>query len=188
VPKTSSSPGRPPGRPRGSIKQHAVVNPLSLVPDTNSAIDEHKIRTLRKAISMGNSFSSACALAEVDYDLCRRWMALGGYPLSGHSTKDSVSVEEAEEPYKSFAQVMRTAAAEAEDRAVQQVMSAGNRDWRASAWWLEKRNPDDWATQKEASVKVASTGGIQIFLPDNGREKEHEIIEAKGIVTRELES
>ena len=180
MPKTSSSRGRP--------IRHATVTPMSLVPASNQTIDEHKIRTLRKAISMGNSFASACALAEVDYDLCRRWMALGGYPLSGRETKDAISPDNAEEPYRSFAAVMRSAAAEAEDRAVQQVMSAGNRDWRASAWWLERRNPDEWAAQKEAAVKVATTGGVQIFLPDNGRESGHEIIEAEGTVIRELDS
>ena len=177
MPKRTSSPGR--GR---------YTSPTALIPSSVQSIDEHKIRTLRKAISLGNTFSTACAVAEVDYDLCRRWMALGGYPLSGRETKDSVRPEDAQEPYKTFASVMRAAAAEAEDRAVQQVVSAGNRDWRASAFWLERRNPDEWAAQKEAQVKVATTGGVQIFLPDNGRELGPDIIETEGTLIRELES
>ena len=182
MPKTNSSLDKE-RRPR-----YKAVEANALIPVSHQHIDEHKIRTLRKAISLGNSFSTACDLAEVNYNLCRRWMALGGYPLSGQETKDSIKPEDAQEPYKSFASVMRTAAAEAESRAVQQVVSAGNRDWRAASWWLERRKPDEWSPQKEASIKVATTGGVQIFLPDNGRETGPEIIEAEGSVIRELDS
>jgi hypothetical protein len=167
--------------------RNRAADPVALIPRSTQTIDEHKIRTLRKAISLGNTFHAACALAEVDYDLCRRWMAMGGYPLSGKETKDAITPENAEEPYRSFASVMRGAAAEAENRAVQQIVNAGDRDWRASAFWLERQRPEDWAAQKEASVKVATTGGIQIFLPDNGRERESSIIDTEGTVIRELD-
>lgn len=110
---------------------------------------------------------------------------LGGYPLSGTETKNAISPDDAEEPYKGFAQAVHTARAQAESTAVTQIQMAGYKDWRAALAWLERTNPDDWGVKKEANNTVISSGGIQIILPDNGRDRP-EIIDAEGTTIREL--
>lgn len=168
MPKTPSSP--------------AISKPVRIVEPTLTAkIDDTKIEVLCKALRMGNTNRNACALAGINYDLFRRWMALGGFPLSGTKERDVTSVEDAEEPYYSFAVNVTLARAQAEQRAVDQVIAAGDKDWRAAAWMLEKSNPDDWAPEKKQSSVNISGSGVQIFLPDNGRGdvKEKEIIEGQ---------
>jgi hypothetical protein len=174
VPKTPSSP---------AIGKAPVRKPVRIAePTLTTFINDDKIEILEKMLSMGNRPTAACAVAGVNYDLFRRWMARGGFPLSGTTTKDTISPEDAEEPYYSFAMRMKAAAAEAEVRAVNQIVTAGDRDWKAAAWLLEKSNPDEWAPEKKQSgIQIDAKSGVQIFLPDNGRgdNKDKEIIEGE---------
>ena len=171
MPKTPSSPEN--GKSR---------KPVRLVEPTRTAvIDDTKIELLERILAMGNKPSTACAVAGVNYDLFRRWMARGGYPLSS-ANKEAITPDQAEEPYYSFAMRMIAAQAEAEVRAVNQIVTAGDRDWKAAAWMLEKSNPDEWAPEKKQSgIQIDAKSGVQIFLPDNGRgdSKDKEIIEGE---------
>ena len=160
---------------------------MDLVPENTRQIDASRIRVLIEALKLGNTFRNSCAVASVDYDLARRWMAIGGLPLSGEKIKDYVDHDEAQEPYKTFAQAVRTAMADAESTAVANIHNAGSKDWRAAAFLLERRNPEEWGVKKESGNTVISSGGIQIFLPDNGRERP-EIIEVEGTTIREISS
>lgn len=160
-----------------SEKAKPVLRPT---PSFSLAIDEPKIEVLCRALALGNTHTNACRLAGISYDLFRRWMALGGHPLSAAKQQDVVAVEEAVEPYYSFAMRVVQARAAAEERAIHQVISAGDRDWRAAAWFLEKTNPEEWAPEKkQASIQIGTTSGVQIFLPDNGRGDAKEIIEGE---------
>jgi hypothetical protein len=48
--------------------------------------------------------------------------------------------------YRDFHSAVRKANAEAEVAAVRAIWQAGqNGDWKAAAWWLERRNPQRWA-------------------------------------------
>lgn len=154
-------------------------------PKPVTAITPDKIEVLCRALMMGNTHTNACRLAAINYDLFRRWMALGGYPLGGGKNSVQIDPDEAEEPYASFAQSVVQAKAVAEERAINQVIAAGDRDWKAAAWYLEKTNPDEWAPEKKnASIQIGTTSGVQIFLPDNGR-GDKEIIEGE---IRELDN
>jgi hypothetical protein len=169
-----------PSKPRGP---KAVV----MKPVEERVIDTAKTELMARGVGLGLSFASACKLAGVNYDTFSRWMTRGGAPLS--AKKDGFEFAddyEPEEPYHQFAVLMVQAYAEAEMRAVQQIVSAGDRDWRAAAHWLSKQRPDEWGEKKDATLQIATTSGVQIFLPDNGRDTP-EIVETTGAVVRELE-
>jgi len=150
-------------------------------------IDETKTEVLCRALIMGNTHTTACKLANINYDLFRRWMALGGHPLSATKKNDVVDPGLAEEPYATFARAVVEAKATAESRAVNQIIAAGDRDWKAAAWYLEKSNPDEWAPEKKnASIQIGTTSGVQIFLPDNGRADANKALEANTIIEGEI--
>ena len=165
----------------------AKRKPDPLEPTPTHYIDDSKIETLCTALELGNSYTNACAIAMIRYDVFKRWMELGGYPLIPPKTKDVITPETAEEPYASFVMRVHASVALAESRAVNQLVSAGDRDWRAAAYWLERRRGAEWSAPEKESRNTPHVTQVQVYLPDNGRSDSTEIIEATGAVIREIE-
>jgi transposase len=57
-----------------------------------------------------------------------------------------------EEPYSSFAEAVLHADAVAQGRCLRIIDQAGPKDWRAAAWWLERRHPDEWGRHPRVDV------------------------------------
>lgn len=55
---------------------------------------------------------------------------------------------------RNFAAEMKRAAAQAEVLHLQQIAAAGKKDWRASAWWLERKLPERYALRKPQVMTV----------------------------------
>ena len=60
-----------------------------------------------------------------------------------------------ERPYAVFAEEMEIAAGAAEATIVQKVFSAADGDWRAGAWWLERRNQAEYGAKQTVKVEKA---------------------------------
>lgn len=75
-------------------------------------------------VEMGNSIPTAARNAGYSWDTIKSWLARG---------------KRDEEPYRTFREAMLRAKAVWEARAVQSVTAAGEGDWKASAWLLERR-------------------------------------------------
>lgn len=123
---------------------------------------------LLAAIANGLSFTAACAKAGIHYGTFADWM------LKGSDAKTSARLKtpeaEAEAVYAAFVARVRAAESAAEERAVASITGAMERDWRAGAWWLAKRNKAEWG-DNTAAVAVEATGSVSIVLPDNGRDR-----------------
>lgn len=64
--------------------------------------------------------------------------------------------------HAAFLEAFRKAEAAAEDKAIQAVLAAFPRDWRAAMTYLERRHPGRWARRRE-DVEGAS-GGVPISI------------------------
>lgn len=89
-------------------------------------------------IAAGNTLRCAAALEMVPWATLTNWLRWG---------------EEEREPYVMFRDLTRAAQAEAERQAIENITksgsSRGDGDWKASAWWVERRRREDWWLRPE---------------------------------------
>lgn len=96
--------------------------------------------TLTLALVNGATYELAAKYAGISYPTLRRWLVRGG--------------NEPESDYGQFTQAVKRAEAEAALAALAKITGAAqNGDWRAAAWLLEHRYP-----QQYGRVRVEITG------------------------------
>lgn len=97
-------------------------------------------------LAAGNSYEVACAAAGIDYATFRRWMVRGKAQTEGK--------------FREFCEVITRAEAQAEAQAVAIIRKAGETDWRAAMWWLERRHSERWSPHSRLSVTQRTTGQL----------------------------
>lgn len=91
-------------------------------------LSDSRIATVLEALRIGCSRRVAAASAGISDDTLRRW--------ASRSPMLQLEIEKAE--------------AEATMAAVESVRRAAIcGDWRASAWWLERRKPEEWGLRRQ---------------------------------------
>lgn len=108
------------------------------------------INAICEDISRGYSYDKAAERNGISSSTFFRWLKLGKSPDS-------------EQIYRDFAQAVRQASDFSEDEALQLIRSAAviNRNWKASAWFLEKRFPAKYgkpANQCEGEIESEEEG------------------------------
>lgn len=88
-----------------------------------------KKRAILEALKGGNTRRAACRLATIAPETLYRWM------------RQDVTLHDA----------VTRAEAEAEEAMVAAVRAQVSEDWRAAAWWLERRKPE-FATRQTVTV------------------------------------
>lgn len=115
-----------------------------------------------KAVAEGSYFSVACAAAGVAERTGHEWIKRGEADTSLGLDTD----------YALFAQALAQGSAEAEVEAAAVLQRGGDgkfKDWRAPAWWLERRHRDRWAEPKEqlnSGVTIVITADLASQLAD----------------------
>ena len=113
--------------------------PTKLTPETQARIVD--------AIRDGMTYETACALSSITYSTFRNWI------IAGENTGDGI--------YYEFLQSVKKANAEAEAELVQRIKSAGQREWQANAWILERRYPDRWG-RRDRTEAVTTNFNIDL--------------------------
>ena len=99
--------------------------------------------TLRAALEAGNTRAAAAQAAGIAPDTLRAWMRQGEQQKIGR--------------YKTLSKTVEQAEAAAETEAVGEIRAAWQRgEWRAAAWWLERRRPESYREQKEQRGSAAA--------------------------------
>jgi len=98
-----------------------------------------------QAIRSSNYPQTAAAFAGVHRSSYFRWMERG----------DPSGTAAADRRYRAFRAGVEQAQAEAEVRDVTMIAKAGERDWRARAWSLERRHPERWARRAATEEEVS---------------------------------
>ena len=119
--------------------------PLKLTQELQEKLCSH--------IADGNYLDTACRLAGIDYGTMRRWILQGESDMSGR--------------FYEFAEAVKVAEAIAESERVRLILHAGKYDdWKANAWYLERKFPDRWGRKErlEATVKSEHTEKHEHFI------------------------
>lgn len=103
-------------------------------PDPRAKQLEHYQDKIVNALRMGLFLEQACILAGISKHLFYQWCRRGNKDLVG--------------PYKTFVDVINVALAEGEAHHVQNIFKHSVNDWRASAWFLDRRHPDRWGRRE----------------------------------------
>ena len=105
-----------------------------------------KVReTIAKYIALAVPRSVACTTAGIDVRTLRIWME---------------RAEKGEQPYKDFAAELEHAEAEAHAKLVTRLYVSAGKDWRALAWILSRKYPDQWGDQ----IALKIEDGLQRVL------------------------
>jgi len=98
-------------------------------------------------VNEGHTFVSAAAVCGISLRTIHHWLRRGRDAVS--ALGQGIEPDEADRPYVDF--VMRVYAAEAECAgtavaAIKKAWMAG--DWKAAAWWLERRRNDEYGLKQ----------------------------------------
>lgn len=106
--------------------------------------DRQKI--IVEAIAAGSPHETAVALAGVSKSAFYEWINTGSTAASGK--------------YKSFHDAVKKAEADAEAARIRRIDQAGkDGDWKADAWYLERRYPERWG-RRVISADLNHTGEV----------------------------
>lgn len=70
-----------------------------------------------------------------------------------------------ETPFSEFLEIVTRAEAQADVLANTAIRSAMANDWRAAAWYLERRHPADWGRQERHQVEHSGSVG-RVDIPE----------------------
>lgn len=100
-----------------------------------------------ESIKEGNTNEISAKLAGISQATFYNWMAKGREAEKGI--------------YRNFVEEVEMAEAFAMAGAVKNIKRAGEEDWRASAWYLERRDPANWGRKERLSADINHSGNIK---------------------------
>lgn len=122
-----------------------------------------------KFIALGVSQESAAAQEGISKSVYWSWLRRGRQaleqamgrarehlPEDGKQLAEGVFarlIEQAEMPYAELAASVEEALGKAEAGYTLKIAKAADRDWRAAAWWLEKRRPDLYGNRETVRIE-----------------------------------
>lgn len=113
-------------------------------PGRPSKLDADRKERIISALKAGNYRQVACEFAGIGYGTFSKWMHAGA--------------RRTESEYGSFRAAVLEAERQAEVRCVARVMAATENDWKAAAWWLERKRSERWS-RKDRLEHVGAKGG-----------------------------
>jgi len=133
----------------GSDAGHDVVaKPRRGRPPGSGKLDRELTERICTAIAAGNTLKTSAALAGVNPGTVSTWLTMG-------------KRDDSPEIYREFSEEVQKARAVAEARAVQHITrAAGEGQWTAAAWFLERTNPNEWG--KKDRVEVSGPDGAPL--------------------------
>lgn len=103
--------------------------------------DQPTADVILKAVAAGLPNETAAKLAGIDVRTLYAWKRRG---------------KAGEEPFVQFLHALMRHQAEAVAKAVEAIRAAAERgEWRAAAWWLERRHPDEYGSDRKRLRELA---------------------------------
>lgn len=116
----------------GSGRKRCGGRPTKLTPQLHLEIV--------KFIEAGNYIETAAAVAGVSPSTLRHWIRRGARQRDG--------------PYRLFSEAVKRAEARAEASALVRIRQAGEKNWTAEAWYLERKFPHKWGRWERGASDV----------------------------------
>jgi hypothetical protein len=144
--------GTPCRRPPGEGKTRCWAH--SGAPDVGrrDGLTDEAANKIVLALRAGAYSAEAAAHAGVSVRTFQRWRSRG-------------ELDEADERYRTFAERVAKAEADAKVHSIGIVRTAMSEDWRAAAWFLEHRWPHEWGRR---NVEVTGPDGGPVEVQEAG--------------------
>jgi len=127
-----------------------------------SKINGELVDAVLELVAHGSTFHAAAQAAGVDRTTLHAWRERGEADLD--AGKDTV--------YARLAHGLPRARARGEASLVDTIRAHATLDWRAAAWLLERRNPEDWAKRDSLDVNVNERAKPRDIAPtDTNRDR-----------------
>jgi transposase len=112
-----------------------------------------------RLLKQGNTFEVAALSAGISRSTFYNWLQLGEI-IDGE--------DRPEELYIDFREAIEMAVAQAEADRVKTIMDAAKgtgrykdaADWKAAAWFLERRNPEEWGRRDRLKAEIDHSGEV----------------------------
>lgn len=114
-------------------------------PGRPSKLTPKSVETLLEGIKNGLSYRLACIRAGIDYSTLRRWVEKGEQQGTGE--------------YREFQERLAQSEADGAFALVLRIKVAATKDWRAAAFLLEARHPDEYGRRR---IEVTGKDGDPI--------------------------
>ena len=111
------------------------------------------ISSLCRGLRDGNSRTVSCLRAGITIRTLQRWIQ---------------RAEDGEQKYVEIRDQVEQAEALSAQNAVELILKAGHKDWRAAAWFLERRFPDDWGAWRAKLVPGESNQLVNFVVEVGG--------------------
>jgi len=151
----------------------AIARQLPFHLGRRSLLTEHLAEEIARRLRAGLSRAAAAESLGIARETFWRWMRWG-------EEAEHCEVPDCADPhhgpprgdltYADFCNVVRRSEAEAVVAASRTIVSAFDRDWRAAAWWLERRCPEEWGKQR---APVAGDVVLRVVYEDPDRTAGH---------------
>lgn len=148
----------------GSMPQRRARTPRRKQIGEGTKITAELVDKVCQAVRIGAPLQTARAYAGIPAAVFYEWMRAG---REGYS------------PYVEFVEALDSAMAEGEMRDIARVDQGADKDWRASAFKLERRFPDRWGEKKE----IAATVGFRPML-DPSKLTLEEMLQLKALLAK----
>ena len=114
-------------------------------------INEEIIFQIAKAVKNGNYIETASAYVNIDKTTLYDWLRRGRKERDRVRKDGRLRIRKDEQIFVNFSHAVEKALAEAEMRDVMIIGKAGETQWQASAWRLERKFPDKWGRHRNVS-------------------------------------
>lgn len=116
----------------GKVTSAFTLSPFRKIQGRRSKLlDADRIGRLEKALIEWSTIRNACVMAGISDKTFYRWIKEAELAPEGHELWE-------------FRDTVKKAMAIAEDQAIKMIQNAGVKDWRAAAWFLERRFRQAW--------------------------------------------
>lgn len=116
--------------------------------------DQENILQLLAAIRGGSDLDTACHFAGLSTNQVYRWLERG--KIEAERIESGLKSIAAETNFVTFWNDLKKARADAIVRNVSVIQKAGQENWKAAAWWLERTLPETYG--KRSTNKTALNG------------------------------
>ena len=117
---------------------------------------------LFEKISTGSTVKAACAMAVLTESSYYSWMARGQKEAKRLELDNTYPIEK-ETIYLDFMESMKKAIPFRKDILMQRIIIAGEENWQANAWMLERLHPDEYGKRTIVKIETWETEIIDLI-------------------------
>lgn len=112
-----------------------------------------------KHLRTGNYIETVSALVGISKNTFYDWLKRGAREIQRVEQNSRARIRKDEQKYVDFSDAVKKAMAHAEVRDVTLIAKAGDKNWQASAWRLERKHPDKWGRKERQTIEHMGKDG-----------------------------